>query len=193
MVHAIKKPIIKPKGHVLFSKPTEEYQYKHIIPWLVGKYSIYQLDKNIISVRIKTNEKEKNEAGSSKITLTLKSHFERLDAFIKQGKVNFLNDVMPTGGLELWMRKEEFIDDPNQIVLDPKFNNGNSINHQPDLPVLPFKDKDNKDNKENIFYLEHKIEFTNEIMSQLKKNGNYSAYFQIRPMLVSKIRQFAAK
>ena len=32
------------------------------------------------------------------------------------------------------------------------------------------------------------------VLSHLRKiNGNYSAYFQIRPMLVSKIRQFAAK
>ena len=73
-----------------------------------------------------------------------------------------MKDILPTGALELWMRKEDFIDNPEQIVLSSK----SATNHVPNEPILSFSDR------KNIFTLDYKIEFSNETISQLKNLKN---------------------
>lgn len=177
LVHAIKKPLIDPIIEGLFSLPLpqEQYKYAHIQAWLLKKYpdenrpgkSMYELGRNVLTERIKINENDINAKGSTKIRLSLRAHFERLDAYKLEpnNKVKFLPDEMPTGGLELWMRKEDFIDDPNQIVLSSD-DTDQSVNHKPDQPILPFADE------KNIFYREQKIDFNNDITAQLKNESN---------------------
>ncbi len=155
LTHAVKLPLITPEIIKLSSTPNDHKYVEHINEWLKKKeYEIYKLEENIIAERIdKTTKKPLINSSFTKVELF--SHFERLDAI---RKIEFLKDIIPTGALELWMRKEEFIDDPNQIVL----SSSSPTNHLPNEPVVPFK------NQKNVFNLDYKIEFSNEIMAQLK-------------------------
>jgi hypothetical protein len=137
----------------------------------IGSYSIV-IFKNIKSVRVRVSKHVKGtiegmlyasdynlSINSSISRLELNSHFERLDAI---RKIEFLKDMIPTGALELWMRKEEFIDNPEQIVLA----SNSATNHLPNEPVVSFL------NNKNVFTLDCKIEFSNEVMNQLKNLKN---------------------
>lgn len=159
ITHAVKEPLFSPKVIKLSSTPNDHKFVEHINDYLKEtEYQRYKLGINIIADRI--DKSTGNPSINSSFTkIELASHFERLDAI---RKIEFLKDILPTGALELWMRKEEFIDNPEQIVLSSK----SETNHIPNEPVVSFS------NRKNIFNLEHKIEFSNEIMSQLKNLKN---------------------
>lgn len=160
LTHAVKEPLITPKVLKLTSIPKDHKFIEHINDWLKEKeYQSYKLGVNIIANRIDKNNLNKSLLGSSYTQIDLIAHFERLDAI---RKIEFLEDLIPTGALELWMRKEEYIDNPDQIVLPAK----SETNHFPDQPVLCFTNPNNK------FNFEYKIEFSNEIMNQLKSIKN---------------------
>ncbi|MNK04838.1 hypothetical protein D3C87_227110 [compost metagenome] len=163
--HAVKEPLVSPKIIKLYSSPRELKKIGHIRAWLerVG-YKVYRVGSNVISLRIDKNTGELTQ-DTSFAKVNLVAHFERLDA-IK--KFEFLQEVIPTGGLELWMRKEVYDDDPKQFAFDP-LTNTFSANHIPSRPVLPFNHPDNK------FILEHKIEFSPEIMQQLRDDDRLSS------------------
>lgn|GEM_PF-4355436 len=161
LTHAVKEPLITPEIFNLASTPDDHRQIEHISNWLAEEeYQPYKIGKNIVAKRININNPANSPINFSYSKLELVSHFERLDAI---DKIHFLLDVIPTGALELWMRKEEYIDDPDQIVLNPKSRNYNpKTTHQPDEPIVSFESADNK------FSLEYKIEFTKEMIAQLK-------------------------
>lgn len=154
LTHAVKEPLITPKVLKLFSTPNDHKHIEHINEWLKEKeYQHYKIGINIIANRIDKNNPNISLINSSYTKVELSSHFERLDAI---RKIEFLRDITPTGVLELWMRKEEFIDNPEQFVLPSK----SETNHIPSEPVVSFVN--------SKFNLDYKIEFSNEIMSQLK-------------------------
>src|SRR5262249_23143102 len=62
-----------------------------------------------------------------------------------------------------WMRKEEYVDNPDQIVIGSDVLNGAVGNHLPGEPVVPFEDS-----KNNISYRDYSVEFTDDVMHQLK-------------------------
>ncbi|MDQ2719937.1 MAG: hypothetical protein M3Z26_09305 [Bacteroidota bacterium] len=159
LTHAVKEPLIIPQIISLSSTPNDHKLIEHIGDWLKKKdFLVYKLDKNIVAERIDKDSLQPL-INSSFTRIELTSHFERLDA-IK--KIEFLKDIIPTGALQIWMRKEEFIDDPNQIVLSTK----SVTNHLPYEAVVPFS------SSQNIFNLEYKIEFSIAIMNQLKNLKN---------------------
>jgi hypothetical protein len=154
LTHAVKEPLITPKVLKLFSTPNDHKHIEHIDEWLKEKeYQQYKIGINVIANRVDKNNPIVSLINSSFTSVELSSHFERLDAI---GKIEFLRDITPTGALELWMRKEEFIDNPEQFVLQTK----SATNHIPNEPVVSFVN--------SKFHLDYKIEFSNEIMSQLK-------------------------
>jgi len=160
LTHAVKEPLIIPKILKMSSSPSDRKCIEHLNNWLKeDEYENYKLDINIIGNRINKDKIKDTLINSSFAQIDLTSHFERLDA-IK--KIQFLDDIIPTGGLELWVRKEVFIDDPEQIVL-PILS---EANHFPNDPIVKFTDPS------NIFTLDHKIEFNYEILSQLKNIKN---------------------
>jgi len=160
LTHAVKEPLIVPEVIKLTSTPKDHKLIEHLYEWLNKKeYKQYKIGVNIIGNRIDKNKPTESLINSSFTQVELSSHFERLDAF---RKIEFLKEVIPTGVLELWMRKEVFVDDPDQIVL----SSNSATNHLPNEPVVGFK------NPDNVFTLEHKIEFSNEILSQLKDLKN---------------------
>jgi len=177
LTHAVKEPLITPEVIKLTSTPKDHKFIEHINDWLKEKdYQRYKVGINIISNRIdKTTGDSIINTSFTKVELT--SHFERLDAI---RKIEFLKDVIPTGALELWMRKEEFIDNPDQIVLASK----SDANHIPSEPVVSFK------NRKNVFNLDYKIEFSNEMMSQLKSLKNIEdidSIFDVFRSLITKL------
>jgi hypothetical protein len=163
LTHASKVPLVAP---IILSFASIQYEHRmsnHIEAiWLKKPaFQQYQFGKNIIANRIdKVTGNPLKESTYTKVDL--KAHFERLDA-IK--KIEFLRNVTPTGGLEIWMRKEEYIDDPTQIAIN---SSTNSSSHKPDEPVVKFSSRN------NTFILEHKIEFDVQTMAQLKDLGNAS-------------------
>lgn len=160
LTHAVKEPLVMPRILKLFSTSNDRKHIEHIENWLGLKaYQPYKIGLNVIANRVNRDDPSKPEIDSSHTQVELSAHFERLDAM---EKINFLKEVIPTGGLELWMRKEEYIDDPEQAVLTA----GSANNHLPDQPVVDFSDP------KNVFNLDHKIEFSNEMMAQLKDIKN---------------------
>lgn len=166
LTHAVKEPLFAPVIIRLASSPNETNKIEHIDQWLKKEaYAGYKKDINIIASRTVKDDiwpappRPRDSAwGASLVNIELCAHFERLDAI---RKIKFLKDIIPTGALELWMRKEVFIDDPDQIVLNPRFSK-NEVNHLPDEPVVPFSSDKNK------FALDYKIEFDNDIIDQMK-------------------------
>jgi hypothetical protein len=160
LTHAVKEPLITPKIIKLKSTPNDHKFIEHINDWLKEEeYKRYKVGINIVANRIDRNNPNESLINSSHTQIELSSHFERLDAI---RKIEFLKDILPTGALELWMRKEDFIDNPEQIVLSSK----SATNHVPNEPILSFSDR------KNIFTLDYKIEFSNETISQLKNLKN---------------------
>jgi len=211
--HAVKKPLVRPSILKQFSVAAADPEFemvKHIGTW-IGDYNRLkiagqltrvaqekyeylddlELGKNIVCRRPSKDDPTKSVAGSSYIEFSLVSHFERLDAYESGRQVLFVPNALPTGSIELWMRKEEFIDDPDHIVL-PTNAKDVILTHQPDQPVLPFStgtelasaqlapaaDDEQQEEKEmedahketNKFRLEHKIEFTNDALARYKKD-----------------------
>ncbi|MEM9894926.1 MAG: hypothetical protein AAF789_01035 [Bacteroidota bacterium] len=154
MTHAVKEPVVSPSIKGLGSSPPDLDMIEHLNAWRGD----YEFETSILAHRI--NESTGDiEQGSTMVVMNLKAHFERLDAVSKS---KFIDNILPTGALELWMRKEEFVDDPDQIVLnDPK-----RLNHLPSDPIVTFESEGNE------FKLNHKIEFNTDIMSQLKDFRN---------------------
>jgi hypothetical protein len=160
LTHAVKEPLITPEVIKITSTPKDHKFIEHINDWLKEKeYQRFKVGINVISNRVDKSNPEHSVIGSTFTKVELTAHFERLDAI---RKIEFLKDIIPTGALELWMRKEEFIDNPEQIVLTSK----SDANHIPSEPVVGFK------NQENVFNLDYKIEFSNDLMSQLKNLKN---------------------
>ena len=160
LVYAVKRPLMVPKIVNLASTPTDHSQIEHLENWLKRQpFETYKLNQNIIATRVSLGPGQATQ-NSSIGAISLICHFERLDAY-KEG--DFLDGVTPTGSLELWMRKEEYIDDPDQIVLNPSTSDYNeAINHLPDKPIRNFQ------SAANTFSLEYKINFNNGILQQLK-------------------------
>ncbi len=158
LTHAVKEPLITPTIHALESQPDNPQKVAHLKNWLAGKYAGFKLGENIIAGRELPTPDTFTEAESARVVL--QAHFERLDIrsldFIKNN-TDFLNGL-PTGGLELWMRKEEFNDDPTQLTASEPGESRKS----PDQPVLSFCDP------RNLFRKEHLIEFTDDTMAQFK-------------------------
>lgn len=157
--HASKEPLVIPKIIEFYGTQKDLRSVGHLANyWLkLSAYAKYELGKNIIAERVDPTTGQP-QINASFAKLTLLGHFERLDAI---GLVEFIDNVIPTGGLELWMRKEEFNDDPENIALET-----GPTKHHPALPVLKMDDRQNK------FKLEYKIEFDTETMSQLKSLKN---------------------
>lgn len=158
LIHAVKKPLITPQILSLNSFADKTKQTSHIIPLLKDEYKTYGLEKNIIAKRVA--ESKDGFIGSTKVKVTLKALFERLDCFkTKENQINFIKEVLPTGSLELWMRKEKYIDDSDEYIFpQSEFNKRIS----PNIPLVDFEDE------KNIFSLEHKIEFSDEVLEQLR-------------------------
>lgn len=141
------------------------------------------LDKCVIGLRPEKDTLNKSTKGSTLMNIEIVARIERLDAVHEN---LFLQEAIPTGELELWMRKEEFIDNPGYLVLDPSRGGDKKddaiLNHIPDEPVLPFyveEDNDEKKrgnnskvsivyNEKNEFSVDNKIAFTASILKQLK-------------------------
>lgn len=179
-VHAVKKPLVEPEIFNLFSTPAERMRVEHVRTWLPRlRPGSYEIGKNIIGERISKTQPG-SQIESTLAQVNLKAHFERLDAIDIRV---FLEKETPTGILELWVRKEEYIDDPTQIVAMPG-TAGAGIGHCPEDPVTPF------DNSKNTFSLEKVIDFTNDVMSQLKDPENtesISAFDDPYRSIISKI------
>ncbi|MBO9635979.1 MAG: hypothetical protein J7578_22945 [Chitinophagaceae bacterium] len=158
LTHAVKEPVVSPTISSFSSLPAFMDKINHIRPWLLlPEFQAYQIGKNIIADRKRIDSSAEGVPASTAETIEVQLHFERLDAI---NATTFAPALTPSGKLELWMRKEQFIDDPSQIVVQ-----GNSpTNHQPAEPVLAFGSR----RPDNSFNLEYKIEYTNEIMAQLK-------------------------
>lgn len=168
ITHAVKEPLIVPGIRSLACTPANPKAYLHILDWLSGPYSLYyKIGVNIIACRVNKDATVTTPPiGSTLTAVKFSALFERLDATEKGLGSPFLDGVTPTGGLELWMRKEEYVDDPTQIVHDATQYNS-TIQHAPDQPVQPFTSRDNK------FSLEYKIDLNANTLEQLKKAGNY--------------------
>jgi len=165
IIHAVKKPVVPPRIMGFSSKPREDYKYSHIQEWLDREYPGLTLDANVIGARLKTHDTDPDQLGSSMTAVKLRAKFERLDAFLENGKVMFLDGQLPTGSLELWMRKEEYIDDPNQVVFLADSQEGNLSSHLPIQPIVDFDD----DHGQNVASRDFKVDFNNpDIMHQLK-------------------------
>ncbi|WP_417859287.1 hypothetical protein [Xanthomarina gelatinilytica] len=163
LVHAVKEPLIAPQIVSLNSFAKNSKQTSHIPSLFKNKYASYALDKNVIANRIELTKDE--FIGSPKVSIQLKALFERLDCFkAKENKISFINEVLPTGSLELWMRKEKYIDDKEEYIF-PQSNSNQRIS--PDMPLVYFEDE------KNIFSLEHKIEFSEEVLEQLRNNKKF--------------------
>ena len=157
-VHAVDRPLVCPKIVKLYSMPKDHKQIAHLGELLHGEYCAFSADMNVIALRTHMDTSDPQKSPSlAKFDLT--SHFERLDAFAIN---HFLQDVIPTGGLELWMRKEEYTDDPLQIVSGAASGSGQS----PEKPVHQLTDPANQ------FTREFKMEFTGDVLSQLKSSAN---------------------
>lgn len=209
LTHAMQKPLIKPEIFTFtskegnFSTDDNVIDLSYIDEWIAEtvryltsgvhypchdryhylmdeatKRPAFSLDTNIIGLRPKD---EKDFAfsmlGSTKITFELVSRFERLDAI----RTNlFLPDTTPTGGLELWVSKEEFADDSAQWVFsrDAKGHEG-QVNHFPEKPVYAFSDPKNQP------YFDYKIDFKPYVLRQLKQKlnpevlGSYQKYLKV--------------
>lgn len=172
--HAVKEPLFIPRIVYFVSTPNE-ITTKYIDNWLKNstKYkNSYNITKNVVGNRPGRTTHDQY-LGSSEGKIEFTSRFERLDAIkVKE----FLNDVTPTGSLELWVRKEEYIDNPDQIVIE-----NSEYSHNPKEPVLSF------DSIANTFTLEHKIEFSNAILTQMKNSKNISVRSDISDAFRSQI------
>jgi hypothetical protein len=156
---------------VLLKDPN--YPCADIYGYLVDKSKALQffLSKNIIALRPADNgDPGISVPGTNNITFQLFANFERLDAI---GPNNFLPGATPTGVLEVWMKKEEFADDPDQYVLANAAPG--SVNHLPEKPIYPIDDPANKT------YHDYKFDWSADVMAQLQtpldpiKVGQYSA------------------
>lgn len=161
LVHAVKKPLVNPKIITLKSIASDVKQIDHIKFLLKDDYAVYAEVKNIIANRVALPNEEL-KIGSTKVKIELKAFFERLDSYKNSSKeINFVKEILPTGTLELWMRKEKYIDDKEEYIFPhSKYNERVS----PDMPLVYFEDE------KNIFSLEHKIEFSEEVLKQLRDN-----------------------
>eukprot|EP01132_Coremiostelium_polycephalum_P013528 gene13528-16479_t len=158
LTHAVKQPLIVPKIKNFYSTPTHA-SVAHIPEWLKKlNHQKYQLGINIIAERTPV-QGTGTAINSTFAKINLRAHFERLDA---AGKLEILKSILPTGSLQIWMRKEDYIDDPDQIV----FHSTGKIGKSPEQPVVGFSDPSNH------FILEHKIEFSSDILQQLKDLKN---------------------
>ncbi len=179
--HAAKQPLVDPAINILASTPADHKMIEHINEWLkTGNYEIYKPGLNIVAERKDKSSELIVPINSTYTKVSLTAHFERLDAI---GKIEFLPDIKPTGSLELWMRKEEYIDDERQLVQDPEITDS-SINHLPFKPVLDFN------NRNNLFMQDYKIDFSNAIMDQLKTLKNVDSIDEIKDpyrAIISKI------
>lgn len=150
-------------------------KYKYLQDEKDKTKSRFTLNKNIISIRPREESSATLSAQeSTKMTFELVSRFERLDAITFN---HYLPETSPTGMIELFMRKEEFIDDPNQIVLNSVGAN-TSINHFPEQPVYEMANYD-----KNKLVFEYKINFSNENMQQLKARLKSTLYADYRKLL----------
>lgn len=168
MIRAVNEPVIKPSIVHFYSTPANAYQYSHVDKWTAIKYKDFSIARgNIVVSRVATHDGDERQA-STKIETNFVAQFERLDAYelYNRNNVRFLPGVTPTGTLELWMRKEEYVDDPNEFVKDP---GATGPNHSPERPVVEFS------SDENIPFLEHRIEFDNDVLYQLKLASNNHA------------------
>ncbi len=170
VVHAVKKPLVNPEIKRFYSKPQNGERYGHISNLLVKEYQKYKLLDNIFSERVANTDG--TFINSTKFKLIFESLFERLDAFVdtNANRINFINEILPTGSLEIWMRTERYADDADEFIF-PKPKDNNRIT--PDSPILSFTDE------QNIFTLEHRLEFSDEILSQLKQPQARTGTLQI--------------
>lgn len=157
--HAVKKPLFTPTIKQLSSAPEDHRHTEHLDRYLSHpEFQGYSLTRNIIAKRT-TTVAGTDVMGSTRAEISLVAHFERLDA---TEKIAFIEGVVPTGGLELWMRREVFADLPEQIVLPP----GSAVNHLPSEPVRAFNDP------KNVFTLEHVVAFSETLLLELKDVRN---------------------
>lgn len=157
--HAVKQPLITPTIKQLSSAPDDHRHTEHLDRYLSQPaFQAYSLPKNIVAKRTVTVTGA-DVMESTRAAVSLVAHFERLDA---TEKIAFLKGVVPTGGLELWMRREVFADLPEQIVLPV----GSASNHLPSEPVCGFKDP------KNVFSLEHVVQFYDTLLFELKESRN---------------------
>jgi hypothetical protein len=175
IVHAVKRPLMVPEIISYSSLTPFHQQIEHIELWLKKPgYQQYLIDKNIIANRV-SDGPGKSPQNSTIGKIILISHFERLDAYKLRA---FLEEITPTGSLELWMRNEVYVDDPDHIVLDPSSPDYDpKTNHIPDKPIQSFRSPFNK------FSIEYKIEFTNEVLQQLKNLKKVEWTNQSNPFL----------
>jgi hypothetical protein len=161
LTHATKEPLVASEIMEFSSTPTDHKMIEHLYTWLkMPQYSEYKIGVNIIASRGKSDNSDQ-PPGSGFATIVSKAWFERLDAI---GKRQFLPGVTPTGALELWMRKEEYVDNPDQYV--PASGVSISTVHLPDQPVLSFS------NPANAFKREFPIPFSAENLMQMKDPEN---------------------
>lgn len=168
IIHALRRPVMTPEMDSLSSQPAPDYKYKHVAKWLNEEYPGLTFDKNVVATRVKTHEADADELGSTSVAVRMAARFERLDAYRQDGQLRFVPNQLPTGGLELWMRKEEYIDDPGQIVLTTNDDPGSTVGHSPEKPVVSF------DNDRNVPHRDHVIEFNDAILNQLRTDSTIS-------------------
>lgn len=158
LTHAVKLPLVMPRILQLCSTPLDRRMIEHVDRWLKEEPHHYTLESNVIAHRI-DKDSQTPTINSELARVELTAHFERLDAI---SKIEFLKDITPTGSLQIWMRKQEYVDNAKQAVLQQK----SKTNHIPTEPVYKFEDQ------ENVFSLEHEIKFSNDILQQLKDLTN---------------------
>jgi hypothetical protein len=153
--HAVKRPIVTPRIVKLFG-PAQIQAGDLLDRHLQSDYPGLAQGFNVLGSRVEFRPEKPEIAEILKVSL--QASFERLDA---KDERTFRYDILPTGGLELWMRKEEYIDDP-EILADPDGPLANS----PERPVLPFN------NSANQFSREHQIVFDADMLKQLREVDN---------------------
>jgi hypothetical protein len=122
-----------------------------------NKSARFSVDKNILSLRpLENGDPGTSIPESTNVTFQMVANFERLDAVATN---NFLPDVAPTGVLEVWMKKEEFKDDPAQYV---STDAGLPGNHFPEAPVYAM------DDLKNQTYHDYKFDWSPDVLQQLK-------------------------
>lgn len=131
-----------------------QHRYAYVIDWNFG------LGRNIVSER--KEEPGDVPIGEPLAIVKLNAHFERLDA---RGFNDFIEEILPTGALELWFRKEEFIDDEENLVA--RSGEDETFSHHPEKPVFSFM-RDSR-STDFPFVFDHNIQFNQSILSQLKR------------------------
>ncbi len=166
LTHAVKKPLIAPNIEWFYSVGQSPASVLQDIQLSLKEFksvqteTVYILDKNIITKELKLDSVKNYTIDQQKTTskISLKALFERLDAKEKEG---FIDNVLPTGALEVWIKKEEYIDDPEELI----FEDDRKSRLTPNSPVYSF------DNKSNIFKLYHTIEFQDELLDAVKNEN----------------------